>query len=137
MHHEAHNTNRPGNNPSDTGAATLAHLSAPIAFVISAGALPFLGPLVIWFLYKGKSAFVRRAAAGSFNFNISVAIAMFLLGPIALLSFLTGVLIPVAILTVLAMAAIGITQFVLHVLAAVAAQKGEEYRYPFALPILS
>lgn len=137
MQQSAHNTNPADTSASDHGAATLAHLSAPIAFVISAGALPFLGPLVIWFLYKDKSVFVRRAAAGAFNFNISVAIFVYVLGAVAFLSFITFVLIPVALIAVAAIVAVGIAQFILHILAAVASQRGEQYRYPFALPVLS
>ena len=49
-------------------AAILAHLSAPIAAVLSAGLLSLLGPLLVW-LVKKDDPFARRAAAGAFNFN--------------------------------------------------------------------
>ena len=45
--------------------AILAHLAAVIAMVVSAGWLTFVGPLIVWFIYKDKSRFVRNAAAGS------------------------------------------------------------------------
>ncbi|OLL82996.1 hypothetical protein Ae263Ps1_0051c [Pseudonocardia sp. Ae263_Ps1] len=51
-------------------AAILAHLSAPIAAVLSAGLLSLLGPLLVW-LVKKDDPFARRAAAGAFNFNLS------------------------------------------------------------------
>ena len=51
-------------------AAILAHLSAPIAALLSAGSLSLLGPLLVW-LVKKDDPYARRAAAGAFNFNLS------------------------------------------------------------------
>ena len=45
-------------------AAVLAHLSAPIAALLSAGSLSLLGPLIVW-LVKKNDPYVRRAAAGA------------------------------------------------------------------------
>ncbi len=50
--------------------AVLAHLSAIIAMVVSAGWLSFAGPLLVWLLFRHRSDFVRRSAAGAFNFNL-------------------------------------------------------------------
>ena len=51
-------------------AAILAHLSAPIAALLSAGSLSLLGPLLVW-LWKKNDPYTRRAAAGAFNFNLT------------------------------------------------------------------
>ena len=51
-------------------AAIFAHLSAPIAALLSAGSLSLLGPLLVW-LVKKNDPYARRAAAGAFNFNLS------------------------------------------------------------------
>ena len=51
-------------------AAILAHLSAPIAALISVGWLSMLGPLIVW-LVKKDDPYARRAAAGAFNFNLT------------------------------------------------------------------
>src|SRR5918996_5489687 len=58
--------------PSATSrvGAILAHLSAPIAALLSAGSLSLLGPLLVWLVQKNEP-FPRRAAAGAFNFNLS------------------------------------------------------------------
>ena len=74
--------------------AILGHLSAIIAAVISAGWLSVVGPLVIWALYKDKSAFVRQAAAGAFNFNLAVWAAVI----VGWIMFFTMILIPVALI---------------------------------------
>jgi len=50
-------------------AAIIAHLSAPIAALLSAGSLSLLGPLLVW-LVKKDDPYARRAAAGAFNFNL-------------------------------------------------------------------
>ena len=51
-------------------AAILAHLSAPIAALLSAGSLSLLGPLLVWLVMK-HDPYARRAAAGAFNFNLT------------------------------------------------------------------
>lgn len=49
----------------------LAHLSAIIAWVVSAGWISFVGPFLVWFLKK-DNPYVRQAAAQSFNFNLGM-----------------------------------------------------------------
>lgn len=126
---------QPGPQPvSATGEdrtwAILAHLAGPIAMVISAGWLGFVGPLVIWFLGKGRSPFVRNAAAGAFNFNLGLTV-MTIVGWIC---FFTVLLIPLALL-------LWLVAFVLlvvcHVTGAIRANRGEPYRYPLQIPILT
>lgn len=108
----------------------LAHLSAPIAAVVSLGWLSFLGPLLIWVLRKDSSPPVRQVAAGAFNFNVSFWLANI----IAWIMFFTVILIPVAIVIwVIAWPVAAIY----HILGAVRAARGQVQRYPFQLPILS
>src|SRR5215212_334591 len=73
--------------------AILGHLAAIVAAVISVGWLSFVGPLVIWALYKDRSPFVRQAAAGSFNFNLGLCV----MNIIAWICVFTVILIPVAL----------------------------------------
>jgi uncharacterized Tic20 family protein len=111
-------------------AAILAHLSAIIAAVVSAGWLSIVGPLIVWALYKDKSPLVRQAAAGAFNFNLTIW-AAFIAGWICLF---TIVLIPIAILIWLAA---GIVALVCHIQGAVRANHNEPYNYPFQIKVLS
>lgn len=119
--------------PATTGEertwAVLGHLAAIVAAVISAGWLSFVGPLVIWAIYKDRSVFVRQAAAGSFNFNLAVWAAIV----VGWVMFFTVILIPVAIIVwgVAVVAAL-----VFHVRAAMAANRGELYRYPWGITVL-
>lgn len=113
----------------DKTLAILAHLSAILAMLVSAGWLSFVGPLLVWLVKKDSSPFVRRAAAQSFNFNLAMT-AMSIVGWIC---FITLIGIPVAIL-------LWIIAFVMtlwhHIKAAMAANRGVLYRYPIQIPIL-
>ncbi|GAB3447468.1 DUF4870 domain-containing protein [Phycicoccus ginsengisoli] len=110
--------------------AILAHLSALIAAVVSAGWLSIIGPLIVWAIYKDRSPLARQAAAGAFNFNLAIW-AAFIVGWIC---FFTIVLIPVAIIIWLVAAVAGL---VCHILGAVRANNGETYNYPFQIRVLS
>jgi uncharacterized protein len=109
--------------------AILGHLSAIIAAVISAGWLGFVGPLLIWLFYKDRSQFVRRAAAGSFNFNLAIWAAII----VGWLLFFTIVLIPVSIIIWIAAV---VAALVFDIRAAMSASRGQNFRYPFGIPVL-
>lgn len=107
-----------------------AHLSAVIAMVISAGWLSFVGPLIIWALKKDQSAYVRSAAAQSFNFNVS----LWLMSIVGWIFIITIIGIPVGIVLL-------IVAFVLtlwhHIRATIAATNDMPYHYPFQIKLLS
>ncbi|GAB3623055.1 DUF4870 domain-containing protein [Mariniluteicoccus endophyticus] len=126
------NTTHPLSRPSsdECTAAVLSHLSAIIAMIVTAGWLSFVGPLVLWLLYKDRSRFVRTAAAGSFNFNLW-AWLMNVVGWI--LAFTVVGIIPAIILWCVA----GIMTLWCHIRGAMLASRGEVYRYPAQLRILS
>ena len=109
--------------------AILGHLAALIAAVISVGWLSFVGPLIIWVLYKDRSPFVRQAAAASFNFNLAVWAAIV----VGWILFFTIILIPLAIIV---WAVAVIAALVFHIRAALAANRGELYRYPWGISVL-
>ena len=109
--------------------AILAHLSAPIAALLSAGSLSLLGPLLVWLLLKNEP-FARRAAAGAFNFNLS----FWLLYLISWLLILTvvGALIGIPLIIVLF-----VVSAWCHIKGAVRAANDRPYDYPFQIRVLS
>ena len=111
-------------------ASIFAHLSAIIAAIVTAGWLSFLGPLIIWFIYKDRSPFVRQAAARSFNFNVG----LWVMNIVAWICLFTVVLIPVAIV-LFVIANVGL--IVWHLIGAYRASQGRTYDYPFQIRILS
>ena len=52
--------------------AVVAHASGLVTMVISAGSLPFLGPVLLWALYRDRSPSVGQAAAGPFTVNVAL-----------------------------------------------------------------
>ena len=96
--------------------ATLVHLAPFLAAVVG---IPFLGPLIVFLIFKDRGPFVRFHAAQALNFQIIITIAFWVFG---LLSFvLIG--IPFLILTAIAWV-------VFSIIAAIKANNGEWYRYP-------
>ncbi|WP_270887689.1 DUF4870 domain-containing protein [Pedococcus sp. 5OH_020] len=126
----SHPSSQPLPSAEERTASILAHLSAIIAAVVSAGWLSIVGPLIVWALYKDRSPLARQAAAGAFNFNLAIW-AAFIVGWICLF---TIILIPVAV--VLWIVA-GLTALVCHIQGAVKANRNEPYRYPFEIRVLS
>ncbi len=114
----------------DRSIAVLAHLSPLIAMVLSAGWLSFIGPLIMWFVWRERSPLVRNAAATAFNFNITVWLAVVA----GWILFITLIGIPLAILLWIAA---GVLQVVFSIIGAMRAHRGERYTYPFQVPILN
>jgi uncharacterized Tic20 family protein len=80
----------------------------------------FVAPLVVYLIYKDRDPFIRRHATQALNFQIFVLIG------IIVSSIL--ILIVIGFFTMLA---VGICGIVFPILASVAANKGEEYTYPY------
>lgn len=96
--------------------ATLVHIAPFVAAMVG---FPFLGPLIVFLVFKDRGPFIRFHAAQALNFQIVITIALWVFG---LLSFvLIG--IPFFIAT-------GIAWVVFSIIAAVKANHGEWYRYP-------
>ncbi len=115
--------------PEDRSAAALAHASTLIAMVISAGWLSFVGPLIMWMLWRDRSPYVRRAAAGAFNFNIWLTIVTI----IGWIMIFTVILFPIGIGLIVITS---VMQIWSHLRATLRSLRGEDYRYPFQTQIL-
>ncbi|UHQ19448.1 DUF4870 domain-containing protein [Lysobacter sp. KIS68-7] len=104
--------------------AMFAHLSALLGLVIPFGHL--LGPLVIWLMKKETMPFVDQQAKEALNFQITVSIALMVA------AILIIVVIGIALLPL-----IGIAAIVLAIMAAIKANEGVAYRYPFTLRLIN
>ena len=108
--------------------AMFAHLSALIGGLLTGhwlGIGCFLAPLIIWLVKKDTMPFVADQAKEALNFNITVMIAG------AICWILVFVLIGFVLLWALA-----IVWIVFTILAAIKANEGVTYRYPFALRLI-
>lgn len=94
----------------------LAHISAILAAIV---VLSFLGPLVVLLVQGNKSPFVRRQAIEALNFQITTYIAAII-----------SLILIIVIVGFFMLIAVGIAWLVLTIMAGIAANNGQDYRYP-------
>jgi hypothetical protein len=85
----------------------------------------FVAPLVIWLVFKERGRFVEEQAKEALNWQITLLIG-YIVGSILIIVLIGGIII----------ALVWIASIVFGILAAIAANKGEAYRYPFALRLI-
>jgi uncharacterized Tic20 family protein len=92
----------------------------------------FIGPLILWLAKKDSSAFVAHHGREALNFQLTLLIVIMCLGSatFVLMFVLIGILLlPVLfVVPILALAA--------EILAALAAQQGQWYRYPCCMRLV-
>ncbi len=114
--------------------AMFAHLSALLGLIITGhwfGWGCFLGPLIIWLVKKDAMPFVDDQGKEALNFNITVAIVFFALFVLTLITLGLGVVIAIPIGVV-----VGVAWLVFTIIAAIRANEGVRYRYPFTLRLI-
>ncbi len=84
-----------------------------------------LAPLITYLVFKDRGAFVRHHTAQALNFQITLAIAA-----------IVSVILFFVIIGFFLIAVVAIAGIVFPILAAVAANKGEWYRYPLTIPLV-
>ncbi|NLE57691.1 MAG: DUF4870 domain-containing protein [Planctomycetes bacterium] len=107
----------PGASSSDDRTmAMLCHL---------AGLVGFLGPLIVWLIKKDQSPLVNDQGKESLNFQITILIALVISG-VLMIVFIGFLLFPL----------VWLADLILIIVAAVKANSGVVYRYPFALRLI-
>ncbi|HUE71536.1 MAG TPA: DUF4870 domain-containing protein [Pirellulaceae bacterium] len=116
---------KPADVPSqeDRTWGLLAHLSGLIAALL--GGMSFLGPLIVWLIKKDQSPFVADQAKEALNFQIAVTIAL-LIAVVSIWACIGFVLLPVVF----------IASLVYSIMAAMEANKGVYYRYPYTIRLI-
>ena len=93
----------------------------------------FVPALVGYLVLKDRGPFVRAHSTTALNFQLTVLIASFAAGIVSGILFATFIFAPVGFLLILA---VGVYLVVFSVIAAIAANKGEFYRYPLSIEFL-
>ncbi|MCO5313569.1 MAG: DUF4870 domain-containing protein [Microthrixaceae bacterium] len=106
-----------GGGGDDTTFATLVHILALFT--------SFIGPLIIYLVKGEESPFVKHHAAEALNFGITVFIA-YAVSAVLMIVLIGFVLFPL----------VAIWSIVMPIIAALAANKGEWYRYPLTLRLV-
>lgn len=103
----------------DLNLAMLAHLLGVIT--------GFLGALVIWLMNKDKAGkeFVNEQAKEALNFQITL-----------LLGYIVSMILSLVLIGLLLLMILLVAGFILSIIAAMAARKGQAYRYPFTLRLI-
>ncbi len=113
---------RPPLRPEDERTwSILLHLSPIVGLALWA-------PLVVWLVLRGRGPFLDHHAKEALNFHITTVIASIGAGVLAAVTM--GIAMPLIFLVLLAMLVLGIV-------AAIAASRGEWYRYPLTFRFVS
>jgi len=103
--------------------AMFCHLSAFAGYFIPFGGV--IGPLVIWMSKRDESTWVNENGKSALNFQLSMLLYLVLAAPLCLI--VIG--IPIVIILV-------VLRIVFTVIASIKASKGDEFKYPLAIPFL-
>ncbi len=110
-------------NPQEKQLGMLCHLLALAGYIIPFGNI--IGPLIIWQVKKGESSFVDDQGKESVNFQITVMLA-------AIVAFILCFLV----IGIFLLPVIGIADLVFIIIAALKANEGVAYRYPYTLRLI-
>ncbi len=117
----------------------LCHLLSLAGFVVPVPGANVLGPLILWMVKKDEMPFVNDQGKEAVNFQITVLIAALACGVLGIIGLiLTVVVIGIVILPLAGLLALAvfIASLVFTIIAALKANEGEHYRYPFALRLV-
>ena len=112
-----------GASECDCNYAVCMHISPLILTVIGAGPLALLAPLVLWMVRKNLSAFDDDHGREVINFGISF--------------FLWHVILAITVIGLVLWPVIWIVAIVNNIRGAIAAGRGEYFRYPMTIRFLS
>ncbi|MEV5558670.1 DUF4870 domain-containing protein [Nonomuraea wenchangensis] len=107
---------RPGSD--DSTMAMLAHLLGLLA--------SWIGPLIIYLVKRDQSPYVRDQAAEALNFQITMFIG-----------YVVAAVLSVVFIGVLLLPVIWVLSLIFHVQAAMATNKGQRYRYPLSIRMIT
>ena len=103
--------------------AMFCHLTAFAGFLFPFGGI--IGPLICWLSRKDESTWVNENGKASLNFQLSILLYIVLVVPLCF------IIIGFPIISVLI-----ILKIVCIIIGSVKASKGEEFRYPLAIPFI-
>lgn len=109
----------------------LIHILAAVAALLSAGMLAFVVPLVMWLIYRERSALVDHH--GRLNLNLQLTALTVAVGGVVLGIVTWGIGL---LVTIPLMIGYGIYMLVMSIIAGVRANNGEYYRIPLVIPFV-
>ena len=110
----------------DRNFAMISHAAGAVGFVITGGTIGWLVPLILYLVKKDEGGFAAEQAKEALNFQITVWIWLLVGGLLSII--LIGIPIVLAALA---------CEFICSILGAVRTHKGEAYKYPVNLRLIS
>jgi len=104
------------------------HFAAAIAAILSGGMLSFLVPLIMWLIYRDRSALVDWHGKQNLNLQLTTILVGVAAVAIGFLTLFIGFIITLPLLI-----AYGIYSVVISFVAGAAAQRGEYYKVPLVV----
>ena len=101
----------------------ISHLSALSGFIVPFGNI--LGPLLMYLIKREESEFAADQAREALNFNITMTLAL-IVSAVLMIVLIGFLLLPI----------LGLAWVVLTIMAAVKANEGEWYQYPFTIRLI-
>lgn len=111
--------------------AMLVHIVAAVAAIMSGGTLSFIAPLVIWLIYRERSALVDFH--GKQNLNLQLTTLAVVVGGVVVgfATLLVGFLVTGPLMLAYLVYAV-----IISIVAGVKASRGEYYRIPLSIPFI-
>lgn len=97
------------------------------SFAHLGGILGFLPSLIIWLIYKDRSAFVAQESRTALNFQITVAIAYIVAMICSFIIPFIGGMLPLLV---------WVGSLIFSIMGYQAVQRGQAYKYPFSLELV-
>lgn len=111
-----------------------AHLSAIIGYIVGVGFLGWLGPLIIFLVYKDRDRFVRYNAAESLNAAIATVIAEIVLGIV--FGIITIITFGIGSVLFVLIGVPALLHIIFAIIGAVKANQGEWWNYPINIRLV-
>ena len=96
------------------------HLAAFAGFIIPFGSL--LGPLIVWAIKKDEDPFINDQGKEAINFQLTL-----------LIGFVVSIILMFVFIGFLMIAVLVVYCIIMVIIAAMKANEGEQYRYPYTI----
>lgn len=87
--------------------------------------LNWVGPLIVFLIYKDRSAVIRQHSVAALNFQLTI-----------LIGYIVGFILSIVFIGFLVVLAASVLSIIFGIMAALAANEGRAYKYPIAIPFV-
>lgn len=116
----------PAGGSDERTMAIIAHIGGPVVALLSVGSLHWVPALIVYLVYKDRSPFVRQHASEALNFQITLLIA-----------YVVSWFLAFIIIGIFTWFVAWVLAIIFGILATMAASRGEPYRYPINIRMVS